>query len=65
MNYCICEGHFGHVDFFGGNSTVSEIHSALVFRMYDLWNMQCSMDGPMYHLDSQYGAHDVLLIGLL
>ena len=46
-------------------ATVSEIRSTLVFGIYTLWNFQCSMDGPMYHLDSPCGAHDSLLFGLL
>ena len=42
-----------------------EISSAFALGMYALWYLQCSMDGPMYHMDSPYGAHDALFFGLL
>ena len=42
-----------------------EISSALAFGMYALWYLQCSMDGPMYRMDSPYGVHDAIFFGLL
>ena len=49
----------------GGGSTGSKIHSALVFGMYNLWNLWCSMAGSMYQMASPCSTHDALFFGLL
>ena len=56
---------FGMLNCLGGNSTVSDIRSALVLGIYDVWNIECAMSGPMYQPRYPCGAHDDILFGLL
>ena len=51
---------FGMLNFLGKNSTVSDILSALNLEMYDLWHLQCSMDGQMYQTGSPCGTQYAL-----
>ena len=50
--------------FLGGNSTVSEIRCALIFEMYALWHMYCSVSDTIYQPYHPCDAHDALLFGL-
>ena len=53
------------LNFFGEKSTVSDILSTIVLGIYDVWNLQCSISGPMYQASSPRGDHDALQFGLL
>ena len=53
------------LNYFGKNSTVSDILSAVVLGVYALWHLQCSISGPMYQPYSQFGAHNARSFGLL
>ena len=44
--------------FSGRDSTVSAMHSDLVLPTYTVWHMNCSMDGPKYHISTPYGYQD-------
>ena len=53
------------LNFLGGGYTVYEIRCALVFVVYALWRMYCSMSVPMFQPVYTCGDHDVLYFGLL
>ena len=55
----------GILNFFGESSTVSDILSAIVLELYDLWNLQYYIAGLMHHAYSPCGAHDARSFGLL
>ena len=59
------EDIFVMLNCFGGNSTVSDILYTIVFGVYVLWHMYCSISGPMYQPSSPGGAHDARSFGLL
>ena len=53
------------LNFLVGKYTVSDICSALVLGVYDLWYLYFSMDGLMHQPGSICDACDVLYFGLL
>ena len=59
------EDIFGMLNCLGGNSTVSNIISALVLAIYDLCYLYCSTHGPMYQPSSPCAAHDDISFGLV
>ena len=59
------EDIFVMLNYFGENSTASDILSGIVLGMYVLWHLYCSIAGMMYQLYSTFGAHDTRSFGIL